>query len=136
MRQLVYTMFIRNNRPSFHLPWKENLVNHPKLWKYYETDCIFFCGLYFLAFGLNTEIYFVVLVILHLLLLKLIHPSANIVDRADNNWCYSVFSFSLFFLFFIREFRKKCITFVLFFHPIFWSSYVFVCSLFCSFYSG
>ena len=26
MRQLVYTMFISNNRASFHLWWKENLV--------------------------------------------------------------------------------------------------------------
>ena len=39
MRQLVYTMFISNNHPSFHLWWKENLVKHQKLSKYYETDC-------------------------------------------------------------------------------------------------
>ena len=39
MRQLIWTKFISNNRPSFHLPWKENLVKHRKVWKYYETDC-------------------------------------------------------------------------------------------------
>ena len=39
VRQLVYAMFISNNRPSFHLWWKENLVKHRKVWKYYETDC-------------------------------------------------------------------------------------------------
>ena len=32
-------MFIKNNRPSFHLWWKENLVKHRKVSKYYDTDC-------------------------------------------------------------------------------------------------
>ena len=32
-------MFVSNNRPSFHLWWKENLVNHWKVSKYYETGC-------------------------------------------------------------------------------------------------
>ena len=32
-------MFIRNNRPSFHLWWKENFVKHQKVSKYYENDC-------------------------------------------------------------------------------------------------
>ena len=32
-------MFISNNRTSFHLSWKENLVKHRKFSKYYETDC-------------------------------------------------------------------------------------------------
>ena len=36
MRQLVYTMFISNNRASSHLLWKENLVKHQKVSKYYE----------------------------------------------------------------------------------------------------
>ena len=40
MRQLVYTMLISNNRTSFHLWWKENLVKHWKVSKYYETDCL------------------------------------------------------------------------------------------------
>ena len=31
-------MFISNNRTSFHLWWKENLVEHPKVSKDYETD--------------------------------------------------------------------------------------------------
>ena len=39
MRQLVYTIFISNNHPSFHLRWKKNLVKHWKVSKYYETDC-------------------------------------------------------------------------------------------------
>ena len=34
MRQLVYTMFIGNNRASFHLWWKESSVNHQKVSKY------------------------------------------------------------------------------------------------------
>ena len=37
--QLVHTMFISNNRVSFHLRWKENLVKHQKFSKYYENDC-------------------------------------------------------------------------------------------------
>ena len=40
VKQLACTMFISNNRQSFHLWWKENLVNHLKLSKYYETDCL------------------------------------------------------------------------------------------------
>ena len=39
MRQLVYTMYISNNRPRFHLWWNENLVKHQKVSKYYESDC-------------------------------------------------------------------------------------------------
>ena len=37
--QLVYTMFYSNNRPSFRLSWKENLVKHWKVSNNYETDC-------------------------------------------------------------------------------------------------
>ena len=37
MRQLVYTMSIRNNRASFDLWWKENLVKRQKVSKYYEN---------------------------------------------------------------------------------------------------
>ena len=32
-------MFISNNRPSFHLWLKENLVKHPEVSKYYQADC-------------------------------------------------------------------------------------------------
>ena len=39
MRQLVYTMFITNNRSSFHLWWKEILVKCQKVSKCYEHDC-------------------------------------------------------------------------------------------------
>ena len=39
MRQLVYTMYISNNRPRFHLWWNENLIKHQKVSKYYESDC-------------------------------------------------------------------------------------------------
>ena len=38
MRQFIYTMFISNNRASFFLWWKENLVKHQKVSKYYEND--------------------------------------------------------------------------------------------------
>ena len=40
MRQLIYTMFISNNRTSFHLLGKENLVKHQRVSKYYENDCL------------------------------------------------------------------------------------------------
>ena len=40
MGQLIYTMLVRNNCTLFHLRWKENLVKHSKLLKYYETDCL------------------------------------------------------------------------------------------------
>ena len=39
MKQLAYTMFISNNRASFHLWSKENLVKHQRVSKYYENDC-------------------------------------------------------------------------------------------------
>ena len=45
VRQLVYTMFIGNNRASFHLWWKENLVKHQKVLKYYENDCRHIMGI-------------------------------------------------------------------------------------------
>ena len=32
-------MFITNNHTSFHLWWKENLVRHQKVSKYYDHDC-------------------------------------------------------------------------------------------------
>ena len=35
-------MFIGNNRTSFHLWGKENLVKHRKVPKYHETDCRLF----------------------------------------------------------------------------------------------
>ena len=41
MRQLVNTMFISNNHPSFHLQWNKNLVKHRKVSKYCETDCCY-----------------------------------------------------------------------------------------------
>ena len=31
--------FITNNHTLFHLWWKENFLNDPKFWKYYENDC-------------------------------------------------------------------------------------------------
>ena len=34
----VYTTFISNNRASFHLWWKKNLVKHQRVSKYYEND--------------------------------------------------------------------------------------------------
>ena len=33
-------MFITNNHASFHLWWKENLLNHQKVSKYYEHGCL------------------------------------------------------------------------------------------------
>ena len=39
MRQLVYTMFISNNRASLPFWSKENLVKHQKVSIYYENDC-------------------------------------------------------------------------------------------------
>ena len=40
MRQLVYTMFISNNRAWLCLWWKENLLKHQRVSKYYENDCL------------------------------------------------------------------------------------------------
>ena len=39
VRKLVYTMFISNNRASFHLRWKENFLKQPSLkilWKWLQ----------------------------------------------------------------------------------------------------
>ena len=49
MRQLVDTMFISNNRPSFDFWGKENLVKHQKVSKYCEADCL---QIYFFHFTL------------------------------------------------------------------------------------
>ena len=46
MRQFIYTMFISNNRASFNLWWKENLLKHQKISKYYESGCRNMCVLY------------------------------------------------------------------------------------------
>ena len=35
---IVY-QFISNNDALFHFWWKENLLNHQKVWKYYKYDC-------------------------------------------------------------------------------------------------
>ena len=41
MRQLLYAMFMsNNNRISFHWWQKEDVVNHQKVSKYYENDCL------------------------------------------------------------------------------------------------
>ena len=40
MSQLVYTILISNNRPSFQLWWKENLEKLQQISKYCEKDCL------------------------------------------------------------------------------------------------
>ena len=40
VRQLVYTMFQSNNRTSFHLWPKNNLIKQQNVSKYYENDCL------------------------------------------------------------------------------------------------
>ena len=40
VRQLVYTMFISNNRPSFHLSGNENSLKHRRVSKYHENDAL------------------------------------------------------------------------------------------------
>ena len=47
-RQLVYTVFLGNNRASFHFWGKKNLVKQQKVLKYYENDCLqkFFFAFY------------------------------------------------------------------------------------------
>ena len=42
-------MFKSNNRPSFHLWWKENLVKHQQVSKYSENDCLKNCHLLLLS---------------------------------------------------------------------------------------
>ena len=53
----------------------------------------FFSCLYFVAFGLDTEIYFAAFAVLHLFLLRLIHPSTNLVDCADSDYVTQFFLF-------------------------------------------
>ena len=43
-RARARTMYLSNNCASFHLWWKENLVKHQKVSKYYENDCCFSSG--------------------------------------------------------------------------------------------
>ena len=53
MRKLVYTMFISNNRALFHLRWKENLVKHQRVSKYYENGCGFSNHIVFEVFNFS-----------------------------------------------------------------------------------
>ena len=46
MRQHVYTMSISNNRASFHLWGKQNLVKHQKVSMYYEVIVVKQKGFY------------------------------------------------------------------------------------------
>ena len=39
VRQQLYTTFISKNHTSFHLRWKENLLKHLNVSKYYDNDC-------------------------------------------------------------------------------------------------
>ena len=50
MRHLVYTILISNNRPSFHLCWKENLGKLQQVSKYYGKDCLQIFLLLFMSF--------------------------------------------------------------------------------------
>ena len=54
MRELEYTTFISKNRASFNLWWKENLVKHEKVPKYYKTDFLQ-NFLFFFMFLLTTK---------------------------------------------------------------------------------
>ena len=47
VRQHIYIMFISNNRTSFHLSWKQNLIKHKKVSKYYKTGCSAFLQIFF-----------------------------------------------------------------------------------------
>ena len=49
MRQLVYTILINNNRPSFHLWWNKNLGKLQQVSKYYEKDCLRTCLFLFMS---------------------------------------------------------------------------------------
>ena len=40
MRELVYTILISNNRPSFHLWWNESLGKLQQVSKYAQKDCL------------------------------------------------------------------------------------------------
>ena len=48
VRQLTCTMFISNNRPSFHLRCIETLVKYQRVSKYYEHDFLQNCLLFFM----------------------------------------------------------------------------------------
>ena len=37
--RIYHVLFISNSRTSFHLWWRENLVKHQKIPKYYVNDC-------------------------------------------------------------------------------------------------
>ena len=64
-----------------------------------------FSGSYFLGFGLNMEIYFVVLAVLQLFLMRLILSSTNLVESTDNGYVIQFF-LSLFFSFFYCGIQK------------------------------
>ena len=60
MRLLVYTLFITNNRASFHFWLKQNLVKHQKVPQYYFHDCrlskfMQFCSFYYELNSFCTE---------------------------------------------------------------------------------
>ena len=57
VRQLVYTIFVSNNRTSFHLWRKENLIKHQKASKYYETTCSYQISAYTNSFHFFNKVF-------------------------------------------------------------------------------
>ena len=49
LRKLVYTILLSNNRLSFPLWGKENLIYDQQVWKYYENDCLQYFLLLFMS---------------------------------------------------------------------------------------
>ena len=88
MRQLVYTMFISNNRASFHLWWKENLVKHQKVSKH-VNDCLQNFVLLFMSwwtakFVKNSHIYARIYFVFLNIVLKQTWNSFNI--KFEHQW--------------------------------------------------
>ena len=94
MRQLVYTIIISNNRPWFHLWWKENLGKLQQVSKYYEKDCLQIFLLLFMSllptkFVKNSHIWGKIYFIFLKNVLKQTRNSFNIKFQAQWKACSS-----------------------------------------------
>ena len=81
-------MFLSNNRPSFPLWWKQNLVKHQQVSKYYEKDCLqiflfLFMSLLPTKFAKNSHIWIKIYFILIKIVLKQTWNSFNTKFQAQ-----------------------------------------------------
>ena len=87
-------MFISNNRASFHLQWKKNLVKRQKVSKYYENDIrrpYFNTRRWQIDLNIDGLIYWLIKRLVFSVLLQNVGESVTFVTLMEHSW-YTCFS--------------------------------------------